>query len=68
MAERESARRSERIRAGLARRRAEDPDYKGGRKKGTTDKTRCNRSGYVKAREQGGACRAAAEQKQTDGA
>jgi DNA invertase Pin-like site-specific DNA recombinase len=61
MAQRESERRSERIRAGLARKRAEDPDYKGGRKKGATDRKRRNRSGYVKAWEEGGARRQAAQ-------
>ena len=62
MAQRESERRSERIRAGLARKRAEDPGFKGGRTKGATDKKRRNRSGYVKAWEEGGARRQAAEQ------
>ena len=49
MAERESARRSERIKAGLERKRAADPDFKQGRKPGATDKKRRRRSGYVKA-------------------
>ena len=66
MAQRESERRSERIRAGLARKRAEDSGFKGGRTKGATDKKRRNRSGYVKAWEEGGARRQAAEQAAQD--
>ncbi len=57
MAERESARRSERIRAGLARRKAEGKPV--GRKAGSTDKGKRRRSGYVAAWEEGGARRAA---------
>jgi DNA invertase Pin-like site-specific DNA recombinase len=45
MAERESGRRSERIRAGLARRQAEGLPI--GRQPGATDKTQRRRSGYV---------------------
>jgi len=67
MAERESSRRSERIRAGLARKRAADPDFKQGRQPGATDKKRRNRSGYVKAWEEGGARRQAAERPAEDG-
>ena len=52
MAERESARRSERIRAGLARRRAEGKPV--GRQPGVKDKKARKRSGYVAAWEEGG--------------
>jgi DNA invertase Pin-like site-specific DNA recombinase len=44
MAERESARRSERIKAGLARRKAQGLPV--GRKPGSTDKTPRRKSGY----------------------
>jgi DNA invertase Pin-like site-specific DNA recombinase len=57
MAERESARRSERIRAGLARRRAEGKPV--GRQPGVKDKHQRKRSGYVAAWEDGGKRRAA---------
>jgi len=53
----ESERRSERIRAGLARRRAEGKPV--GRIKGSGDKKPRRRSGYVAAWEQGGARREA---------
>jgi DNA invertase Pin-like site-specific DNA recombinase len=55
MAERESARRSERIRAGLARRRAEGKPV--GRQPGVKDKKARKRSGYVAAWEEGGSRR-----------
>ena len=55
MAERESARRSERIKAGLARRRAEGEAV--GRQAGATDKGKRKRSGYVRSWEEGGARR-----------
>ena len=58
MAERESARRSERIKAGLARRRAEGKAV--GRQAGAKDKGKRKRSGYVKSWEEGGARREAA--------
>lgn len=58
MVERESARRSERIRAGLARRRAEGKPV--GRQPGVKDKKTRKRSGYVAAWEEGGARREAA--------
>jgi putative DNA-invertase from lambdoid prophage Rac len=64
MAERESARRSERIKAGLARRRAEGRPV--GRQRGAADKGKRKRSGYVAAWEDGGARRAAAGQRQID--
>jgi DNA invertase Pin-like site-specific DNA recombinase len=43
----ESARRSERTKAGIARRMREDPDFRPGRKSGATDKKPRKRSGYV---------------------
>ncbi len=49
MAQQESARRSERIRAGLERRRAEGKPV--GRQAGATDKSQRRRSGYVARRE-----------------
>jgi len=52
MAERESARRSERIRAGLERRRAAGKPV--GRQPGVKDKKQRKRSGYVAAWEEGG--------------
>jgi DNA invertase Pin-like site-specific DNA recombinase len=58
MAKRESDRRSERIRAGLARRRAEGKPV--GRQPGIKDKKTRKRSGYVAAWEEGGARREAA--------
>lgn len=58
MAQQESRRRSERIRAGLARRKAEGKPV--GRKAGAADKGKRRRSGYVKAWEDGGARRRAA--------
>jgi putative DNA-invertase from lambdoid prophage Rac len=67
MAQRESERRSERIRAGLARKRAEDPEFRAGRRKGSADKSQRRRSGYVKAWEDGGARRLAAGQKDEAG-
>jgi DNA invertase Pin-like site-specific DNA recombinase len=57
MAKQESQRRSERIRAGLERRRAEGKSV--GRQSGAADKKTRKRSGYVKAWEDGGARRAA---------
>ena len=54
----ESARRSERIKAGLARRRAEGKAV--GRQAGAKDKGKRRRSGYVKSWEEGGARREAA--------
>ena len=54
-AERESARRSERTRAGLARRRAEGKPV--GRQPGVKDKKARKRSGYVAAWEEGGSRR-----------
>jgi DNA invertase Pin-like site-specific DNA recombinase len=59
MAERESARRSERIKAGLERRRAEGKPV--GRQEGATDKRPRKRSGYVAAWEDGGKRREAAQ-------
>jgi DNA invertase Pin-like site-specific DNA recombinase len=47
MAERESARRSERIKAGIARKQAEDPTFRPGGKPGRKDKKPRKRSGYV---------------------
>lgn len=58
MAKQESDRRSERIRAGLERRRAEGRPV--GRAKGATDRKPRRRSGYVAAWEDGGSRRAAA--------
>jgi DNA invertase Pin-like site-specific DNA recombinase len=55
MAKRESDRRSERIRAGLARRRAEGKPV--GRQPGVKDKKARKRSGYVAAWEEGGSRR-----------
>lgn len=59
MAQQESRRKSERIRAGLARRRSEGKPV--GRQKGAADKTARKRSGYVKAWEEGGARRVSAQ-------
>jgi len=59
MAQQESSRRSERIKAGLARRKAEGKPV--GRVKGATDKRQRKRSGYVAAWEDGGKRRAARE-------
>jgi len=61
MAERESARRSERIKAGLARRRAEGKAV--GRQAGAKDKGKRKWSGYVKSWEEGGTRREAAGQR-----
>lgn len=47
MAAEESRRRSERTRAGMARKAAEDPAYRPGRKAGSKDRTPRKRSGYV---------------------
>jgi DNA invertase Pin-like site-specific DNA recombinase len=57
MAQQESTRRSERIRAGLARRRAEGKPV--GRQPGVRDKGQRRRSGYVASWETGGARRSA---------
>lgn len=59
MAQQESKRKSERIRAGLARRKAEGKPV--GRQAGAGDKKSRKRSGYVKSWEEGGARRAALE-------
>jgi DNA invertase Pin-like site-specific DNA recombinase len=61
MAEREPARRSERIKAGLARRRAEGKAA--GRQAGAKDKGKRRRSRCVRLREEGGGRRAAAGQR-----
>jgi putative DNA-invertase from lambdoid prophage Rac len=61
MAQQESARRSERIRAGLARRRAEGKPV--GRQHGAGDKKPRKRSGYVAAWEDSGNRRAAARER-----
>ncbi len=61
MAERGSARRSERIKAGLTGRRAEGKSV--GRQAGAKDKGKRKRSGYVKSWEEGGAGREAAGQR-----
>ena len=58
MAQQESARRSERIKAGLARRKAEGLAV--GRQPGATDKKARKRSGYIAAWENGGKRRTAA--------
>jgi putative DNA-invertase from lambdoid prophage Rac len=58
MAQQESRRRSERIRAGLARRKAEGKPV--GRKAGAADKKPRKRSGYIRAWEDGGKRREAA--------
>lgn len=47
MAQMESRRRSERVRAGLARRQAEDPTFRPGRQPGARDTRPRRRSGYV---------------------
>lgn len=62
MAQQESQRRSERIKAGLARRKAEGKQV-GGRKPGSKDRRRRDTDGYSKAWEEGGARRAAQERK-----
>ena len=59
MAQQESARRSERIKAGLERRRAEGKPV-GGRKPGARDKRKRSCDGYVAAWAENGARRAAA--------
>jgi DNA invertase Pin-like site-specific DNA recombinase len=47
VAEMESRRRSERTKAGLARKMREDPDFKPGRQKGAKDRKPRKRGGYV---------------------
>jgi DNA invertase Pin-like site-specific DNA recombinase len=47
MAQQESTRRSERIKAGIERRKAQDPDFKPGRQHGAKDHKPRKRSGYV---------------------
>jgi DNA invertase Pin-like site-specific DNA recombinase len=64
MAQQESQRRSERIRAGLERRRAEGKPV--GRQPGTRDRKPRVRSGYVAAWEDGGARRAATSGRRAD--
>jgi DNA invertase Pin-like site-specific DNA recombinase len=59
MARRESERRSERIKAGIARRQAQDPAFRPGRRTGSKDTKPRRRSGYVKAWEDGGTRRQA---------
>lgn len=66
MAQQESSRRSERIRAGLERRKAEGKPV--GRAKGATDHRPRRRSGYVAAWEADGKRRAAARSTETTGA
>jgi putative DNA-invertase from lambdoid prophage Rac len=61
MAQQESARRSERIKAGLARRRAEGKPV--GRQPGAGDRAQRKRSGYVAAWEDSGNRRAAARKR-----
>lgn len=61
MAQQESQRRSERIKAGLARRRAEGKQV-GGRKAGSKDKKPRSTDGYKQAWQDGGARRAAAKE------
>jgi len=58
VAERESARRSERIKIGLDKRKAQGKPV--GRQPGSADKAKRKRSGYVAAWEDGGARRASA--------
>jgi DNA invertase Pin-like site-specific DNA recombinase len=53
VAHQESKRRSERTKAGLARKRAEDPEWKPGRPKGAGDKKPRRRSGYLRSWEEG---------------
>lgn len=60
MAQQESQRRSERIKAGLARRKAEGKQV-GGRQPGSKDRKPRDKESYVKAWEEGGARRAALE-------
>lgn len=60
MSEMESARRSERIKAGMARVKAEGI-HVGGRKTGAKDKRRRSREGYERAWQEGGARRQAQE-------
>jgi putative DNA-invertase from lambdoid prophage Rac len=62
MAQQESKRRSERIKAGLAKRRKDGKPV--GRQAGAADRGKRNRSGYVKAWEQGGKRRTASETNQ----
>lgn len=58
----ESARRSERIKAGLARRKAEGKPV-GGRKPGAKDKARRSADGYVEAWQPGGKRRSATQER-----
>ena len=51
MARQESQRRSERVKAGIARRKAADPSFKPGRQAGARDRTPRRRSGYVARQE-----------------
>jgi DNA invertase Pin-like site-specific DNA recombinase len=67
MAAQESQRRSERIKAGLARRKAEGKQV-GGRQPGSKDKKKRATDGYTQAWEEGGARRAAQERATTVGA
>jgi len=53
MAAEESRRRSERIRSGIQRKQASDPDWKPGRKAGAKDVKPRRRSGYVRSWEDG---------------
>lgn len=62
-AEQESKRRSERTKAGIARKQAQNPDWKPGRQAGATDKGKRRRSGYVAGWERGGARRAAEDRR-----
>jgi DNA invertase Pin-like site-specific DNA recombinase len=62
MAQQESQRRSERIKAGLARRKAEGKQV-GGRKPGSKDRKPRTTDGYAQAWEEGGARRAAQERR-----
>ncbi len=64
MALQESKRRSERIQAGLARRRAEGRPV--GRQPGVKDRKPRKRSGYVAAWEEGGARRERAQQERSE--
>jgi putative DNA-invertase from lambdoid prophage Rac len=59
VASRESRRRSERTKAGIARKMAEDPSFRPGRQQGAGDKKPRRRSGYLATYEPGGARRAA---------
>jgi DNA invertase Pin-like site-specific DNA recombinase len=59
MAQMESDKRSERIRAGIARKAAADPSFRPGRQPGARDKGQRKRSPYVASWEPGGARREA---------